>query len=154
MCILRDLIGKESSRRAKRLVRTRLTFSGLHRIVLYTEAFDIPIDAGVAQSDSVGRGVIQFGDRPRLDAHYNFAEVQAPSVPPLTLRPMVLWLLSTVRSFTFLRSRLFSLFHAAPSAKVAHQVCRQLSVVSSIRTRQGLHDSFIVLHHLALKRGA
>ncbi len=63
---------------------------------------------------------------------------------------LVLRLLHNARSFTFLISPLFSLPRAAPSAEVAHQVCRQLAVLTVSRPRQGLHHPFIVLHHLTL----
>ena len=33
---------------------------------------------------------------------------------------------------------------------MTHQVCRKLSVVSSIGTSQGVHDPFIVVHHVAV----
>ena len=64
--------------------------------------------------------------------------------------PLVLWWLPKAGLFPLLRSPLFFLSHPPPSGKVAHRVCCQLAVLTVSRPRQGLHDPFTVLHHLAL----
>ena len=73
-------------------------------------------------------------------------------------KPLVLRLAPNAGLFTFVRSRLVFLRHAAPSGEVAYQICPQPAVLTLIRPRQGLHQPFIVLHHLTLhtrhRRGA
>lgn len=56
----------------------------------------------------------------------------------------------TTSSFTIFPSFLLSLHSSASSLQIAHQIRRELTVRTSIGSRERLHDLLVVVHNLAL----